>query len=86
MVQPLCAGCAKDDSIEIIKRQSYGVLKILMYNSVLGQWKDSFYEYVRSVCFVQRNHSVCVDLPNGTNMSVVLFRCVGPLYYFRCDV
>ena len=61
MVQPLSAGCAKDDSIEIIKRQSYGVLKILMYNSVLSQRKDSFFNYVRSVCFVQRNYSVCVE-------------------------
>ena len=35
MVQPLCAGCAKDDSIEFIKWRSWGVLKIDVCNSVL---------------------------------------------------
>ena len=31
----VCAGCAKDDSIEIIKRSDYGVLKMVENNSFL---------------------------------------------------
>ena len=31
----VCAGCAKDDSIEIIKRSDYGMLKMVENNSVL---------------------------------------------------
>ena len=31
----VCAGCVKDDSIEIIKRSDYGVLKMVENNSVL---------------------------------------------------
>ena len=30
----VCAGCVKDDSIEIIKRSDYGVLKMVENNSV----------------------------------------------------
>ena len=31
----VCASCVKDDSIEIIKRSDYGVLKMVENNSVL---------------------------------------------------
>ena len=31
----VCASCVKDDSIEIIKRSNYGVLKMVENNSVL---------------------------------------------------
>ena len=31
----VCAGCVKDDSIEIIKRSDYGVLKMVENNSFL---------------------------------------------------
>ena len=64
MVQPLSAGCAKDDSIEIIKRSDYGVLKMVENNSVLRvQRKILFFDYVRflrflcflSFLFTQRN-------------------------------
>ena len=57
----VCAGCVKDDSIEIIKRSDYGVLKMVENNSVLRvQRKILFFDYVRFLrflCFLsaQRN-------------------------------
>ena len=37
----VCAGCVKDDSIEIIKRSDYGVLKMVENNSVLRVQRKS---------------------------------------------
>ena len=51
----VCAGCAKDDSIEIIKRSDYGVLKMVENNSVL-MLNARF-------CFLTMSVSY---LPNGT--------------------
>ena len=47
----VCAGCAKDDSIEIIKRSDYGVMKMVENNSVLrAQREILFFDYVRFLC------------------------------------
>ena len=55
----VCAGCAKDDSIEIIKRSDYGVLKMVQNNSFLrAQRKILFFDYVRYAS--QRNKSMTV--------------------------
>ena len=51
----VCAGCVKDDSIEIIKRLDYGVLKMVENNSVL-RLNARFYFLTMSVSY----------LPNGT--------------------
>ena len=49
----VCAGCVKDDSIEIIKRSDYGVLKMVENNSVLRvQRKILFFDYVRFLRFL----------------------------------
>ena len=49
----VCAGCVKDDSIEIIKRSDYGVLKMVENNSVLRvQRKILFFDYVRFLLFL----------------------------------
>ena len=55
----VCAGCVKDDSIEIIKRSDYGVLKMVESNSVLRVQRKSnarfcFFDYVRFLS-TQRN-------------------------------
>ena len=55
----MCAGCVKDDSIEIIKRSDYGVLKMVENNSVLRvQRKILFFDYVRYAS--QQNKSMTV--------------------------
>ena len=51
----VCAGCVKDDSIEIIKRSDYGVLKMVVNNSVL--------RLNARFCFLTMSVSY---LPNGT--------------------
>ncbi len=65
MVQPLCAGCVKDDSIEIIKRWSKDILEVYKCNSILRlNGVILFFDYVRFLCFlwflcfltVQRNY------------------------------
>ena len=52
----VCAGCVKDDSIEIIKRSDYGVLKMVENNSVLRlNARFCFFDYVRFLS-TQRNY------------------------------
>ena len=49
----VCAGCAKDDSNEIIKRSDYGVLKMVENNSVLRVQREIlFFDYVRFLRFL----------------------------------
>ena len=64
----VCAGCAKDDSIEIIKRSDYGVLKRIENNSVLRvQRKILFFDYVRFLRFLCFLSFLSASyLPNGT--------------------
>ena len=75
MVQPLFAGCAKDNSIEIIKRLGYRLLKMCNFYPET-QWQDSIILImsVSTICSTEPFGVRCVYLPNGTNMSVVLVR------------
>ena len=62
----VCAGCVKDDSIEIIKRSDYGVLKMVENNSVLiVQRKILFFDYCMSVSY-DSYVSYLSYLSNGT--------------------
>ena len=61
----VCAGCVKDDSIEIIKRSDYGVLKMVENNSFLRVQREIlFFDYVRFLCFL--SFLSASYLPNGT--------------------
>ena len=49
----VCAGCVKDDSIEIIKRSDYGVLKMVESNTFLRVQREIlFFDFVRFLCFL----------------------------------
>ena len=62
MVQPLSAGCAKDDSIEFIKWRSWGVPCAILSWGVTERLNGEilFCDYVRFLS-AQRNHLVCAE-------------------------
>ena len=55
----VCAGCVKDDSIKIIKRSDYDVLKMVENNSVLRVQRKSNARF----CFL----TISVMQANGTS-------------------